>query len=182
MTDQYRLEPDRRAAPQSLICRALRAHTSQVVTSTDKVVARATLKDINTQAIAVEGAGCSFRAVRCRFEGGAECGVRVDCGGTADLEACSLGLTALSAACKVLGRGSSAVLRRCRIEGRSTKGGGHPLDARCGGSLALEDCNVDVEGTSSAALAEGAGAGAGGLEGLGGGRGDYMEFIVINYI
>jgi hypothetical protein len=118
-----------------------------VVTSTDKVVGRASVgvtMDGRGWTIYVSGVGSSLRCVRSRLEGGVEVGVEVVDGGTADLEACSLGLTAAGMACSVSGPGTSAVLRACHVEGRNTVGGGRPLYAAQGASLALEEgCTLD---------------------------------------
>ncbi len=131
-----------------------------MVTSTDKVVGRASIGVTMRGTIYVSGVGASLRAARCRFEGGTERGVEANAGGMAELEACSLGLTAAGMACSVSGPGTSAVLRDCRVEGCAVAGGAHPLSAVHGASLALEGCTVDVDGVEAAVSATGQGAGA----------------------
>ncbi len=127
------------------------------------MVGRASVEAIDegcSTAVEVSG-GSRLFAKQCRFEGGAEGGVAVGEGSKAELEDCSIGLTAVGQACSAVDPGSSAVLRGCRIEGcvagRLTE---VPLSAVGGGSLALEACAVDVGGALVAVGARGAGEGA----------------------
>ncbi len=124
-------------------------------------------------AVSVAGAGSMLRAERCRFEGGADGGIRVEAGGAAELLDCSLALTAKGLACFASMPGSSAVLGSCRVEGCATapsaagQAGGPgrkaavPLAAVKGASLTLESCALDVDGVVAAASSRNPGAGAG---------------------
>ncbi len=151
-----------------------------MVTSSEPVVGRASIgASIISPAVGVAGLGLpgkgppsvvgigsSLRAVRCCFEGGAEGGVVVAGGASAELTDCSLGLTAAGQACCVLHPGSKAVLRGCRVEGGERAGSAHrssgrkcsALAAEQGGSLALELSDVDVDGAQVAVEAMGPGA------------------------
>jgi hypothetical protein len=136
------------------------ARPPQVVSSTDAVVGRASLgPKPNATAVVVDGAGSTLRVVGCRLEGGAENGVSVQSGASADLQDCVLGLSAWGFAFAAFDTGSSAVLRGCRIEGCTSAvgtvaappGSWKPaLRASAGGSLVLESCKVDVDGVTSA--------------------------------
>jgi hypothetical protein len=160
------------------------ARPPQVVSSTDAVVGRASLGALPSAATAIvaSGAGTTLRVVGCRLEGGAENGVGVQRGASADLQDCVLGLSAEGRACSVYQTGSSAVLRGCRIEG-SPPGAGRrkaaelppgaempvkpALHALRGGSLVLDSCEVDVDGVMSAVGASDPGADGGhNLQGL----------------
>jgi hypothetical protein len=139
------------------------ARTHQVVTSTDTVVGRASMDSSRAEAISLGGGGSSLRCERCRIEGGAEVGVGLQAGASAEFLGCMLGLSALGQACLVSDAGSSAVLRSCCVEGSGSGSGSlgafglsHdvPLHANEGGSIVLEGCAVDVGGAMAAALAE----------------------------
>jgi hypothetical protein len=145
----------------------------QVVSSTDAVVGRASFKAHPSAATAIvaDGAGTTLRVVGCQLEGGAENGVGVQRGASADLQDCVLGLSAEGRACVVFNTGSSAVLRGCRIEGctsavagtvAASLGSGMPaLHASAGGSLVLKSCKVDVDGMMFAVGAADPGADGG---------------------
>jgi hypothetical protein len=139
---------------------------AQLVTSTDAVVGRTSVKAENLPAVLVTDVGSALRAVRCRFEGGAEHGINVQKGATARLFDCSLAVAALGSACHALLPGSSAVLRDCRIEGCPAAGVAASLrrpslGASYGGFLALEEGTVDVDGVGTAVMAMDTGEGAG---------------------
>jgi hypothetical protein len=99
-----------------------------------------------------------MRAERCRFEDGTGTGIGVQAGGKIELVGCRLGLTIKGSACMVAEPGSCAVLRGCCIKGCAT-GPSHtddtdfPLGSFLGGALALEACQVDVDGCLAAVVA-----------------------------